>query len=127
MSAKLTLITATIVLLFAVALGAFGAHAFKPYLLQIGRLETFETAVKYQFYHGFALLFLGILMLQFSNQWLIISAYLFLTGIIIFSGSLYALCATQVNTWGAVTPLGGISFMLGWLLMGYGIYTSVGK
>ena len=106
----------------SVMIGAFGAHALKNYLLQINRVEVFETAVKYQFYHAFALLVIGCIQLHKSNQWIEYSGYSFLLGSIIFSGSLYVLCLTNVGRWGAVTPFGGLLLIAGWLLLAVGIY-----
>ena len=105
----------------AVAIGAFGAHALKPMLIASGRLDAYETAVRYHFYHVFALLAVGILMNQFTSKKLSYAAMFFLTGILIFSGSLYALCFTGIGILGAVTPIGGVLFILGWLFLVLGI------
>lgn len=106
----------------SVMIGAFGAHALKNTLTTNGRLETFETAVKYQFYHVFALLIVGILLSRIDHKLLHYSGYSFIVGIIIFSGSLYTLCLTNVGKWGAVTPIGGVFFIIGWVLLFLGIY-----
>ena len=102
-----------------VAIGAFGAHKLKDFLLQTGRTDTFEKAVMYQFYHSFALLIVGILILQtqFNNKYLNYAGYSFIAGIIIFSGSLYILCLTETPKWGAVTPIGGVCMIAGWILV----------
>lgn len=105
----------------AVMIGAFGAHALKNYLIQIGRVDVFETAVKYQFYHTFALLAVGILQLIKYNKFLDYSGYSFLVGSVIFSGSLYVLCITNVAKWGAVTPIGGVVLIAGWALLAVGV------
>lgn len=102
---------------FSVALGAFGAHALKPFLLGNNRLATYETAVEYQMYHGLALLLTGILGFLFPKINFSLIAALFLGGIFVFSGSLYLLCATGLKWLGAVTPLGGICFLAGWILL----------
>ena len=108
--------------LLGVALGAFGAHALKPFLLESGRLDTFETAVKYQFYHALALMIISVLMLVKNHRILKIAASLMLAGVTIFSGSLYILCLTNVGAWGAVTPIGGVLMIAGWgSLIYYGI------
>lgn len=108
--------------LLGVALGAFGAHALRATLTASGRADTFETAVKYQFYHALALLAVGILMQVFASnpaavRFLNIAGYLFLAGVIIFSGSLYILCFTGITTFGAITPIGGVLMIIGWALL----------
>lgn len=109
----------------AVALGAFGAHALKSVLEVTNRMETFETGVKYQFYHALALLVLGLLMQKFDHRMFIWAGYSFVAGIILFSGSLYILSLSGVTKWGAVTPLGGIAFLIGWITLIVGITKSV--
>jgi uncharacterized membrane protein YgdD (TMEM256/DUF423 family) len=105
----------------AVICGAFGAHFLKTKLSAEG-LQTFETAVRYQFYHAFALLVTGILYKEFSNKLLKWAGNLFIAGIILFSGSLYILCAVQSLKWiGAITPFGGLCFITGWILLAAGI------
>lgn len=100
----------------AVILGAFGAHALAPLLLQHGKESTYQTAVDYHFYHTMALLLTGILLHFYpGNQKLKISGWLFIAGIVIFSGSLYLLCLTQLSWLGAITPVGGLLFILGWV------------
>ncbi len=100
-----------------VMIGAFGAHALRKTLEASGRLDTFETAVKYQFYHVFALLAIGFLLLRIQDSLLEWAGYSMLGGILIFSGSLYILCLSGVTKWGAVTPIGGLFFIIGWILM----------
>lgn len=109
----------------AVALGAFGAHALKSVLEVTNRMETFETGVKYQFYHALALLVLGLLMQKFDHRMFTWAGYSFVAGIILFSGSLYILSLSGVTKWGAVTPLGGIAFLIGWITLIIGITKSV--
>lgn len=98
-----------------VGLGAFGAHGLAEILESTGRTDTFETAVKYQFYHGLAILGCGILAHQYPKladwKW---ASWFFLLGIIVFSGSLYVLSLTGVTWLGAITPLGGVAFLVGW-------------
>ncbi len=121
---KLFLLTGSALGALAVMIGAFGAHALKSTLENTGRLETFETAVKYQFYHVLALLLLAILMAKFDHRLLNYAGYSFIIGIIIFSGSLYILCLSNVGKWGAVTPIGGLFLIAGWALMFLGILKS---
>jgi len=101
----------------AVIGGAFGAHFLKTKLTPES-LQTFETAVRYQFYHAFALIAVGILYKEYPGKLLMLSGNLFIAGIILFSGSLYLLCGLTSMKWiGAVTPLGGLCFIAGWVLM----------
>ncbi len=116
-----TIKIATVLGAISVGVGAFGAHGLKPYLIEIGRLDTFETAVRYQFYHTLALLLIGILQLKFDNRSMNFAASLMLIGIIIFSGSLYLLCLTQLSGLGAITPIGGIALIAGWIMLFLGI------
>ena len=108
--------------ILSVALGAFAAHALKG-LVSDHAVATFETAVRYQFYHVFALLAVGILYKDFPSGKLIWAGRFFFFGILLFSGSLYSLAIVQASVrpgfnWiGAITPFGGICFMLGWLLL----------
>lgn len=113
--------TAAIFGAIAVGIGAFGAHGLKPMLEASGRLETFETAVKYHFYHSLVLFALGILALVKPNwKKLALSFWGFTLGILIFSGSLYVLCLSGITWLGAITPLGGVAFILGWLGLFWG-------
>jgi uncharacterized membrane protein YgdD (TMEM256/DUF423 family) len=99
-----------------VALGAFGAHGLRNRLTP-DMLAVFETGVRYQMYHALALLATAALMDRL-NGWLITTAgWLFVTGIVLFSGSLYALALTGVTILGAITPLGGLAFLAGWALL----------
>jgi uncharacterized membrane protein YgdD (TMEM256/DUF423 family) len=109
----------------SVALGAFAAHQLKA-IVSADVLQIFETAVKYQVYHALALLAVGILLQQFPVKQLRWAGNLFIAGIILFSGSLYLLCYVKhleiPATWvGAITPLGGLCFIAGWVLMAVGI------
>lgn len=106
----------------AVAIGAFGAHALKPFLMEAGREATFELAVRYQFYHALALLAAGIIMKESNSKALHYSGLFFFLGMILFSGSLYVLCFTGIKMLGAVTPFGGVFFILGWIALGIGVY-----
>ncbi|MFN4000175.1 DUF423 domain-containing protein [Algoriphagus sp.] len=113
--------TAAIFGTIAVGIGAFGAHSLKPILEASGRLETFETAVKYHFYHSLALFGLGVLAFVKPNwKKLGLSFWGFSLGILIFSGSLYVLCLSGITWLGAITPLGGVAFILGWLGLFWG-------
>ena len=120
---KFFLTTGFLLAAVAVALGAFGAHGLKP-KLSIEQLQTYETAVKYQFYHVFALIVVGILMQIFPNLKLALAGDFFLTGIILFCGSLYLLACKDLlglqsisKFIGPITPLGGLCFIIGWVIL----------
>ena len=103
----------------AVGAGAFGAHTLKA-LVAPERLDTFKTAAQYQMYHALALLFVGW-MLEQNNQTLIRwAAGLLLVGMLLFSGSLYVLVLADTAWLGAITPLGGVAFIAGWLCLAFG-------
>ena len=116
---NLALFTGSVFAASAVAIGAFGAHAWKPYLLSINRLETFETAAQYQMYGGLALILLGVLQINRPSKMLIIATYFHITGSIVFPGSLYLICISQQLFWGAIAPIGGLAFILGFALMAF--------
>lgn len=97
----------------AVGIGAFGAHALKETLGSY--LTTFETGVQYQMFHATAILIVGLLLGKIDSGLLRTTGYLFATGIILFSGSLYVLSITKVSILGAITPLGGVAFIAGWI------------
>jgi uncharacterized membrane protein YgdD (TMEM256/DUF423 family) len=120
---KKQLVTAACLGALSVALGAFGAHSLKDMVSQES-LKIFETAVRYQFYHVFALALTGLLYKAYANKKLKYAGNLFILGIIFFSGSLYLLTflGTDNFKWiGAITPLGGIFLIAGWLLLAAGI------
>src|SRR6478735_11596842 len=99
-----------------VALGAFGAHALRS-RLSPEMLAVFETGVRYQMYHAFAVLIVALATARFDG-WLVRAAgWSFTAGIVLFSGSLYALALTGITTFGAITPLGGLAFLAGWALL----------
>lgn len=101
-----------------VAAGAFGAHSLGGYFEQYPNLRaTYDTAVRYQLIHGLAILLTAVAMTQLPvslTQW---AGTLFLLGTLIFSGSLYLLVATQKSWLGAITPIGGVLFLAGWLFL----------
>jgi hypothetical protein len=96
---KFSLFTGSLTAGLSIALGAFGAHAWKDYLRDINRLETFETAARYQMYGGIILLILGVWQMQISNKFLKTAGYLVFTGTLIFPGALYLICITQNSLW----------------------------
>lgn len=121
------LISGILLSALSVALGAFAAHGLKQ-TVSASALEIFETSVRYQFYHSFALIITGILFSVAKpgvTKW---AGYLFVAGIILFSGSLYALTFIKASAisgynWvGAITPFGGLCFILGWIFLAIGIW-----
>ena len=123
MKAKTILLIAGISGALSVGIGAFGAHSLEGLLIKNGRLDTFETAVAYHFYHSLGLLGLGILRL-IKPDWngLKLAAWGMFLGILIFSGSLYLLSLTGITWLGAITPIGGVGFILGWLAFTFTVF-----
>ena len=122
MSARSTLFAAAIALFIGVAAGAFGAHTVATKVTP-ERLAVWQTAVQYQMWHGLGLLGVGLLMRESSSPRLLAaSAWLFVAGIVLFSGSLYGLVATGITKIGYVTPLGGIALLGGWAVLAVGIW-----
>lgn len=101
----------------AVALGAFGAHALRD-VLDERALAVWRTAVDYQFWHALALLALGVLAEVRASRALRTAALAFVLGLVLFCGSLYALALGAPRWLGAITPLGGLAFIIGWLALG---------
>jgi uncharacterized membrane protein YgdD (TMEM256/DUF423 family) len=118
---KLFLILAAVNAILAVALGAFAAHTLKA-RLSADMLATFQTGVQYQMYHALALLGVGLLAMHYPAVTLRNSGFLFLAGMVFFSGSLYALSLSGIRWLGAFTPLGGLAFLLGWALLAWAVY-----
>jgi len=115
--------------LLAVVIGAFGAHGLKA-LLPATQLNTFEIGVRYQFYHSFAILLAGILYFHFPTKKIITAGWFFLSGILLFSGSLYLLACREIleiTSWtflGPLTPIGGVLFIIGWAMIILGVGTT---
>lgn len=97
-----------------VLLGAFGAHALKSRVSE-HLLAVFEVGVRYQMYHALALLAVAWAAERYPGSWTTLSGWLFLAGIVIFSGSLYLMTFTGARWLGAITPIGGLCFIVGWL------------
>ena len=122
--AKLFLALGCINALLVVLIGAFGAHALKA-RLTVENMAVFQTGVQYHFYHAVGLILLGLIALQIPiTPYLRWSGWLMLVGIILFSGSLYALSITNIRWLGMITPLGGTAFIIAWLLLTIGIMKS---
>ena len=108
-----------------VALGAFGAHGLRGRLTP-GDLSIFETGVRYQMYHALALLLLALLLSRNTSGAAYLSGWAFSAGIVVFSGSLYLMVLTGQRWLGAVTPLGGLAFLVGWAALAWSLYQSRG-
>ena len=127
MKNKNWLITAFILCGLAVALGAFGAHGLKRLVSPL-QIETFKTGVQYHFYHAFAMALAVVVSQFYDNQYIRSAIRYFTSGIVFFSGSLYAMTFAEVagieGLWwlGGVTPIGGFFFIYGWLSLAYAIY-----
>lgn len=105
----------------AVAAGAFGAHALRE-TMPPDRLAIFETAARYQMLHALALVACGLLPAEWGGrQW---AGRLFVAGTLLFSGSLYILAFTGVRKWGAVTPFGGVAWLVGWAVLAWSAWTA---
>jgi uncharacterized membrane protein YgdD (TMEM256/DUF423 family) len=108
----------------SVGLGAFGAHALEN-RLSANLLETYETAVRYQFYHVIALALVGLALARWpDNGLLTIAGWLFMIGILVFSGSLYLLVFSGLRWLGAITPIGGVAFIGGWIALAVAVWRS---
>ena len=120
------LVSGALLAAVAVILGAFGAHALKA-VLDVNQLNTFEVGVRYHFYHSFALLITGIIHQAYPNKQVRLASIFFLIGIILFSGSLYIMTLFNVQGVvglkgiGAITPVGGLFFILGWIMLLVGV------
>jgi uncharacterized membrane protein YgdD (TMEM256/DUF423 family) len=113
---KQALIIGVLLAMLSVILGAFGAHALKQ-ILAADQLLIFETGVRYQFYHSFALILSGILYHAFPHKNIHRATFCFTVGVALFSGSLYAMTLTGITVLGAITPIGGLFFIAGWLFL----------
>jgi uncharacterized membrane protein YgdD (TMEM256/DUF423 family) len=116
MMSKTILMTASVLLTLAVAIGAFGAHGLKAHL-STEMMQVYKTGVEYHFYHALGLLIIGVLSISMPSGLLNWSAIFLTVGLILFSGSLYILAVTGIKWLGAITPLGGLSFITGWVLL----------
>jgi uncharacterized membrane protein YgdD (TMEM256/DUF423 family) len=116
-----TLCVAGLLLALATACGAFGAHALKGQLAP-ERLQLWETAVRYQFFQALGLLGVGLALRSSDAGVLRASAALLIAGVLLFSGSLYALALGAPRPLGALTPVGGLAWIIGWLLFAYGAW-----
>jgi uncharacterized membrane protein YgdD (TMEM256/DUF423 family) len=108
----------------AVSIGAFGAHALKQ-KLSPEMLQVFEVGVRYQMYHAFALFVVAWALHSLNIAGAAASGWWFIAGIVLFSGSLYALALSDIKLLGAVTPFGGLSFLIGWLSLAWSVWKGI--
>ncbi|WP_188454648.1 DUF423 domain-containing protein [Virgibacillus oceani] len=117
---KLFLILGAINGFLAVALGAFGAHGLEGKLSE-KMLNTWDKAVNYQMFHTMALLVTGLILAKIQSGGMMWAGWMFFIGILLFSGSLYVYSTTGIKTFAMITPLGGVAFLAGWILLGYAV------
>jgi uncharacterized membrane protein YgdD (TMEM256/DUF423 family) len=123
---KVYLVIGTVLAGLSVVLGAFGAHGLKQ-IVPPETVATYQTGVQYQIYHAFALILVGILFERFPNNFVNYAGMFFIAGIVLFSGSLYLLASLKamnkvgVSGVGIITPIGGLLFIVGWVLLLIGI------
>jgi uncharacterized membrane protein YgdD (TMEM256/DUF423 family) len=123
---KVYLVIGTILAGLSVVLGAFGAHGLKQ-IVPPETVATYQTGVQYQIYHAFALILVGILYERFPNNFVNYAGMFFIAGIVLFSGSLYLLASLKamnkvgLSGVGIITPIGGLLFITGWILLLIGI------
>ncbi len=120
MNHKSILISGAVFMALGVLIGAFGAHALKTQLSP-DMMQVYKTGVEYQFYHALGLLLIGLIGFHIHSRWLLRSGILIILGIVLFSGSLYALSMTGIKPIGIITPFGGISFVFGWIFLIVGL------
>lgn len=112
------MLAGTAVMFLGVAAGAFGAHSLSSYFERFPNLEgTYETAVRYHLIHGLAIVITAVLVSHLPSNLTKWAGNAFIIGTVIFSGSLYLLVLTRKSWLGAITPIGGVAFLTGWLLL----------
>lgn len=121
---KTILLTASVLLALAVAVGAFGAHGLKAHISG-EMLQIYKTGVEYHFYHAIGILIIGVLSISMPSGLLNWSFIFLAAGILLFSGSLYLLAFTGIKWLGAITPFGGISFIAGWVMLFLAVWKRV--
>lgn len=123
-SKKIALLTGSISLALAVMIGAFGAHGLKE--LVIGKfVETYKTGVTYHYYHGFGLLFLGLLKGQSPEIKIVPSTWCFIVGTLLFSFNCYFYAMTKMKVFAMIVPLGGVLFIAGWIALTIQIHRKI--
>lgn len=122
MSGRVFILIGSLAASISVLAGAFGAHWLAETLGD--RADVYETAVRYQMYHAIAMLLVGLLIRRYPLRPLRLAGWAFFAGIVLFSGSLFTLVLANTPGLGAVAPIGGLSFMAGWLLLGWGVWNA---
>lgn len=122
---RIFLMTGAVLGALGVAAGAFGAHGLKSRVAP-DLLAVFETAARYHMIHALALLAVGLVLARMPHQCVTAAGWLFILGIVVFSGSLYLLVLTGMRWLGAITPLGGVALISGWLTLAWGVFRSRG-
>jgi len=120
--AKRSLLLGTLLLATAVLIGAFGAHGLKS-IVTPEKLVTFETGVRYHFYHGIALILLGLFHQMYPTSKITIPASAFLVGILLFSFNCYFYVLTDIKTFAMIVPVGGVLFVIGWAMFFFNVLT----
>ncbi|TWI59727.1 DUF423 domain-containing protein [Halalkalibacter nanhaiisediminis] len=119
--AKLFIFIGSIVMALSVAIGAFGAHGLEGRLTE-RMMKNYQTGVQYHMIHGIGLLVVGLVAWKLTSSSMLNGAgWSFLIGIILFSGSLYVMALTGITKLGAITPIGGLAFIVGWVLLGIAV------
>jgi uncharacterized membrane protein YgdD (TMEM256/DUF423 family) len=121
MDGRRVLAISGVLIALATIFGAFGAHALKTHVSQ-DRLQVYETAVRYHFFHALGLLAIGVLLRSLDSELLRWSAVCIVVGIVLFSGSLYLLTFGAPRIMGIVTPLGGLALIAGWILFAVAVW-----
>ena len=107
-----------------VALGAFGAHMLKT-ILEPPLLAAYDTATRYQMYHAFGMVLVGMAVRVYDDRRLAMAGWLFATGILLFCGSLYGIALAGLKWLGPITPVGGLTFIIGWGILGWRVWRGV--
>ncbi|MCK0469991.1 DUF423 domain-containing protein [Halalkalibacter sp. APA_J-10(15)] len=118
--AKLFLFLGSIIMALSVVIGAFGAHGLEGKLSE-RMMKNYQTGVQYHMIHGIGLLVVGLLALKMTSGVLTGAGWSFVVGIVLFSGSLYVMALTGITKLGAITPIGGLAFIVGWVLLGIAV------
>ncbi|ARK32817.1 DUF423 domain-containing protein [Halalkalibacter krulwichiae] len=119
--AKLFIFIGSFIMALSVMIGAFGAHGLEPRLTE-KMMKNYQTGVQYHMIHGIGILVVGLLALKIPVSGLLNGAgWAFLVGVLLFSGSLYAMALTGITKLGAITPIGGLAFIVGWVLVGIAV------